>query len=684
MKPFPLLLYFLSFFYSQILFAIPQNFPFAPPKEHVKIGYRAAYDYPDNFDPLRAYDEESNFYLAQIYESLYNIDYATDDFKITPMLAEKMPEIRFYNKDNQEISIDDIAHVEKTVYRIPIRHGIYYSPNPYLCTKDKVKTCRLRREVHAGDFVYAISRVSHPNIQSPFISILNKHLYHFNEYYQQTTKNSKYQNDILADSIRAIDDYTLEITIKGYYAQWMGWLRMLIFSPIPPEIGNIYDKSKDQVHWAKYSIGTGPMMFSGEENVQKIRLIKNPNYRSKYLNTRSGLQKLPMLDEIQFFVEKEAIPRWSKFLQGYYDLTSIPAESFETSIQISPEGGFSISAKLKKQGIQLRSFSSMSSYSIAFNTLDPVIGGNKKSARLLRQAISIVLDYQEFLAIFFNGRGTLAQGPVPPELLSPHYRDNYNSYVYQKIGDRILNRPLSDAKALMRQAGFPNGIDKITNHHLRLNLDVETRGLPEERAKFEWFRKQFAKIGIQLNIVENDINRYKQKTRNGRYQMVFFGWNADYPDPENFLMLFYGKNAQFKNQGPNYSNFQNQEYDDLFDQLQHTHHQNDKETLIYRMLEILKFQCVSVWGSFGVTLYLTQKWVDPVKHSPFTLGLMQYVNIHPNMREKAWTVWNQIQVLPFIFSIVMLILIVLPFVLQWWRLKKTKALRYDKLREKQC
>ena len=460
----------------------------------------------------------------------------------------------------------------------------------------------------------------------------------------------------------------------------MGWLRMLTFAPIPPEVGDIYDKTKDQAIWAKYSIGTGAMMFSGEENIQKIRLIKNPNYRPMYFVTKHGPKRLPMLDEIQFIVEKEAIPRWNKFLQGYYDLTSIPAESFETSVQISPYGDFSISDSLKKQGIVLRSFASMSSYTIAFNMLNPVIGGNSESNRLLRQAISIAIDYQEFLAIFFNGRSRLAQGPVPPELLSSSYRDQYNNYVYQKINNRIFKRPLSDAKALMRQAGFANGIDKHTHKHLRLNLDIESKGLPEERAKVAWFRKQFAQLGVQLNIVENDMNRYKNKIESGRYQMIFSAWTADYPDAENFLMLFYSKNSQAKYRGPNYSNFQNGEYDKLFEKLQHTYYQKDKDKIIYQMLEILKYQCVGVWGTFGLTLYLIQQWVNPVIYSPFTLGLMQYVKIFPKMRQEAWENLNQQKVLPFIVLLIVLILILIPFCWQWWRLKKAKAMRYHKMR----
>ena len=48
-------------------------------------------------------------------------------------------------------------------------------------------------------------------------------------------------------------------------------------------------------------------------------------------------------------------------------------------------------------------------------------------------------------------------------------------------------------------------------------------------------------------------------------KLPFFraSWIADYPDAENYLSLFYGKN--FSPQGPNYTHFYQKEFDDLFE-----------------------------------------------------------------------------------------------------------------------
>jgi ABC-type oligopeptide transport system, periplasmic component len=89
---------------------------------------------------------------------------------------------------------------------------------------------------------------------------------------------------------------------------------------------------------------------------------------------------------------------------------------------------------------------------------------------------------------------------------------------------------------------------------------------PDSKARLNWLRKQFNKLNIQLVIRGTDYNRFQEKMRNGNAQMFMWGWNADYPDPENFLFLLYGKNAKAVHGGENAANYQNELFDALFEQ----------------------------------------------------------------------------------------------------------------------
>ena len=99
-----------------------------------------------------------------------------------------------------------------------------------------------------------------------------------------------------------------------------------------------------------------------------------------------------------------------------------------------------------------------------------------------------------------------------------------------------------------------------------LYLDTTDRG-PGDKARLDWYRKQFASINVQLEIRTTDWNRFQEKIRKGNTQMFFLGWNADYPDPENFLFLLYGPNSAAKSDGENKANYANPEFDRLFEQM---------------------------------------------------------------------------------------------------------------------
>ena len=67
---------------------------------------------------------------------------------------------------------------------------------------------------------------------------------------------------------------------------------------------------------------------------------------------------------------------------------------------------------------------------------------------------------------------------------------------------------------------------------------------PERKPELDWMVKQFAKIGIQLEVRATDNNQFQDKVRKGTHQVFWLGWLADYPDAENFLFLLYGPNSK--------------------------------------------------------------------------------------------------------------------------------------------
>src|SRR5262249_10615693 len=123
-------------------------------------------------------------------------------------------------------------------------------------------------------------------------------------------------------------------------------------------------------------------------------------------------------------------------------------------------------------------------------------------------------------------------------------------------------KPIEVAEKLLAEAGYPGGRDK-EGKPLTLYFDNSRYGA-EYKASLGWFRKQFAKIGIDLELRTTDYNRFLDKETKGNFQILEDGWNADYPDPENFLFLLYGRFGKVKFGGENTANYDNPEFNRLF------------------------------------------------------------------------------------------------------------------------
>src|SRR4029077_19994478 len=111
---------------------------------------------------------------------------------------------------------------------------------------------------------------------------------------------------------------------------------------------------------------------------------------------------------------------------------------------------------------------------------------------------------------------------------------------------------------------------------------------PGDKQQFDWWRKQFAKLSVQLEIRETDWNRFQEKLRKGSQQLFIIGWSADYPDPENFMFLLQGAQSRAKTQGENAANYVNPEFDALFEQMRNIPNSVERRQLIDRMTAIYR------------------------------------------------------------------------------------------------
>jgi ABC-type transport system substrate-binding protein len=294
-----------------------------------------------------------------------------------------------------------------------------------------------------------------------------------------------------------------------------------------------------------------------------------------------------------------------------------------------------------------------------------VVGGSQggeaaERARKLRQAISIAIDQEEFISIFQNGRGIAAQSPIPPGIFG--YREGragINPYMYEWVDGRPQRKSVDYAKQLLTEAGYPNGRDARTGEPLVINLDSTATGVGA-KSRIDWVVKQFQKIDVQLVVRSTDYNRFQEKVRKGNTQLFYWGWNADYPDPENFFFLLYGPQSKVKSQGENAANYANPEYDRLFEQMKAMDNGPGRQAIIDRMLEILRRDAPWVWGFHPKDYTLHHQWLGDRKPTKVGNNTLKYQRIDAALRERLREQWNRPVLWPVAAVVLLLVVSVLP------------------------
>jgi len=212
--------------------------------------------------------------------------------------------------------------------------------------------------------------------------------------------------------------------------------------------------------------------------------------------------------------------------------------------------------------------------------------------------------------------------------------------VYRWQGGRAVRRDLTEARRLLAEAGYPDGREAASGRPLTLFFDTMASG-PEAKSRLDWYRKQFAKLGIQLVIRSTDYNRFQDKMRKGNAQIFEWGWNADYPDPENFLFLLYGPNRKVGTNGENAANYANPEYDRLFRQMKDMVNVPERQRVIDAMVDILRHDAPWVFAYHPQSFGLRHVWVANVKPHLMANNTLKYRRVDPAVRVAYQVHWNR-------------------------------------------
>jgi ABC-type transport system substrate-binding protein len=669
------------------------NDPYPASERGSNTFYSAFIERPKHLDPVQSYTEDESTFTQQVYEPPLQYHYLKRPYELVPLTALEVPKPR-------------ASEGGRVVYEIRIRPGIRYQPHPaFVASNLRLSAKKIAsldtpyalplgtRELTADDYIYEVKRLAHPRLHSPIFGLMAQYIVGLDEYAARLRKAER-EGEWLdlrrypLEGVQRVDSHTFRIVLKSAYPQFVYWLAMPFFAPLPWEADQFFAQrgmaeKNFTLDW--WPVGTGPYMLTQNNPNARMVLERNPNFRGEPYpregapgDREAGLledagKTMPFIDQVVFSREKEAIPYWNKFLQGYYDTSGIGSDQFDQAVRVAVEGSATVTPEMAQKGIKLSTSVSASTLYLAFNWLDPVVGGSSERARKLRQAISIAFDVEEQISIFANGRGLAAQGPLAPGIFGYREgRSGINPVVYEWKNGAPKRRPLKEARRLLAQAGYAGGRDSRTGQPLVLYLDTVARG-PGDKALFDWYRQQFAKLAIQLEIRTTDWNRFQEKIRKGATQIFRLGWNADYPDPENFLFLLYGPQSKVQSQGENAANYENPEYDALFRQVKDMPNSPERQRLIDRMVEIVRRDAPWIWGIHPKDYILRHAWVSNEKPNTMARNNLKYLRIDAARREVLRREWNRPVVWPLLAILGVLLASAVPAFLSYRRRERMAA-----------
>jgi ABC-type transport system substrate-binding protein len=694
---------------------VPPNSPYPASERDANTLYAAFAERPKHLDPAQSYASNEYVFIQQVYEPPLQYHYLRRPYTLVPLVATELPRVTLLDAAGKPLPADaDPALAKASVYELHIRPGIRYAPHPALARGDDGALLyhhlddaalagidalgdfakRGSRELTADDFAYQIKRLASPRVQSPIAGLLATHVAGFAELAAHLAKTpADGWLDLRPFALAGVetpDRYTLRIRLNDVYPQFQYWLAMPFFAPMPWEADRFYSQpglAAKNITLDWYPIGTGPYMLTVNDPNRRMVLERNPLFRGEPYPTEgepddaaAGLlkdagQPMPFIDRAVFSLERESIPVWTKFLQGYYDRSAVGQDSFDQVVNLGAGGELTLTDAMRARGLRLSTSVMASVYYTGFNMLDEVVGGYDAKRRALRQAIAIAIDQEESIAIFQNGLGVAMQGPLPPGIFG--YRTGaggINPYVYEWVNGAPQRRGIERARELLKTAGYPGGRTP-GGAPLVLYFDSMATG-PDTKSYLDWLRKQFAKLGVQLVVRSTDYNRFQDKMRRGQAQIYQWGWNADYPDPENFLFLLYGPNGKVKHGGENASNYRNPEFDRLFERMRVLPNGPERQTLIDRMVDIVRADAPWVAGFHPQQVVLNHAWTGNLKPNDMATNTLKYQRLDPALRARLRDEWNRPHWAPLAIAGALVLLLAVP-VLRLWRRRLAATARHE-------
>ena len=576
-----------------IIVGIAASFSATPPRDP-KTLYLPLAASLRTLDPAEINDTIGAPIVGSMYECLYNYKYGqTQPYELMPELAADMPQVSDGGK----------------TLTIKLRRGIHFYDPDHVVFPDGVGP-----EVKAADAIYSFKRIANFQLASAnYSGTFEGEIVGLEDWWSYTQKAAtpdRIDWNRPVEGFEALDDYTIRLKLTKPDPQMT---MKLAHEPTGVVCRQVVEHYGDNFRW--HPVGTGPfcMRYADHLPSQRMIMLANPIYRGK--PDMDGVtplppgQKMPRIQRVQYEYFAEDLPVWILFKQGLFDVGGIPKDTFSQAISVDSGD---LTADMRRRGISLVKYAEPVTEYIGFNMKDPIVGKNKP----LRQAMSLAFDRETYIKNFLNGRGQPCIGPIPPGFptFDPHATNPYTQF------------NLARAREKMQEAVKINGGPIPPLQILMRDADTTSRQMAE------YFRSQMLQIGVDLQPEFRDFARWQEMVDNRQTQIFDAGWEADYPDEQTFLQLFYGPNGDAG--GLNSSVYNDPEFNSLYEKASVMPDSSERRKLYLRMEQIVMDDCPWLLETYFVRYQLLYDWVQGYHPMNYGYGFRQYLSLDEGLRVK--------------------------------------------------
>lgn len=556
-----------------------------------------------SFDPAFASDAASDAIIENVFDSMLDYDYLARPVTLVPRALAAMPTVEDGGRS----------------YLCRVRKGIYFTPDPAFKGKP--------RELTAADFAYGLERVLDPAVKSPWLWLLKGRILGADAARARAEKTGHFDYDTPLPGLEVVDRYTLRIRLTSPDLRF----------PYALAVPNLAAQAREVVEEyghdiGAHPVGTGPYTLGEYRRSARIVLVANPHFRdTRYVpagpipaasepiaKALAGV-RLPQVGRIEISIIEEGQARWLAFLRGEIDtLDQLPLDFVDQALVDGK-----LRPKLAARGIVHNVLIRPNTYWTYFNMTDPVVGGYTPEKIALRRAIAMGYDVETLIRVLMKDRAIPANGPIPPDIAGY----DPNLVTQAQLYDPVAARALLDRFGYRDRDG--DGY-RETPEGKPLTLERWSTPGSASRQGDELWKRDMDAIGIRIVFRQGKIPDLRKMARLGKIQMRGDGWNADYPDAENFMQLLYGPNAAEENN----ARFDLPEFNRLYEEARTLPDSAQRTRLFDRMTEL-----VVAYAPWRLTVHLIedslhQPWVGDYVPHPIRSENWMYVDVDPAMRAK--------------------------------------------------